>query len=131
MFFQLLCSHPSNNIQHDDNSVDEVIEERMTNGHGEHNRTAHPDYDDDVMDDSHEYATPQRNEFWMRYDDFRSGTTAGNTEPLSLVINKSAGLVVVPGLRPRTPDEDDDDSYLYDRPPRNADSAPPSFASLS
>lgn len=64
---------------------------------------------------------------------------SSTAEPLSLVVDKAAINTESAGsrdhiralgpVRPKTP-EDDEDSYFYERPPRNADSAPPNLSSI-
>ena len=115
-----------------DDIMDEEEEEEEIVAHNNHEMS---DYDDDV--DDPEYNSPSNmNGIPSRYGDYRSALVAVS-EPLSLVIDKSApntesGSYMRPLVtaRPRTPEDDDEDSYFYDRPPRNADSAPPSLASI-
>lgn len=73
---------------------------------------------------------------YSNYDDGRNSRfyalpTATCAEPLSLVMERMppATTNAEPKLEPlRTPYSNDDENYyLEPRPPRNADSAPPSF----
>jgi len=100
----------SSGVHADDlSSMEDVVEEEViATGTG-----GYPDYDD--ARDPRFYALP----------------TATCAEPLSLVMERSppAQTDAEPKLEPlRTSYSNDDENYyLEPRPPRNADSAPPSF----
>jgi hypothetical protein len=119
--------------------MDDVIEEEVIANSNSEMATL-SDYDE-VDEDIDEPAYVSRSDIAARYNnDFRSVMVASSSaEPLSLVVDKTAmntestgshdRLRALVASRPKTPD-DEEDSYFYERPPRNADSAPPSLASI-
>jgi len=144
----LYSHHPSGARRHDDAPMDDDVldadddEELVANNNHEMS-----DYDEDDDNegnddlDDEEYSSPTSvSELPSRYGHYRPELVVVS-EPLSLVVDRTAPNAALAAAesaiymrplvtaRPRTPVEDED-SYFYERPPRNADSAPPSLASI-